>query len=129
VTNSIPRLRMFAGPNGSGKSTLKRYLPEKLLGVYLNPDDIEQEIRRLGFLDLSSYGVFVQWKAAINEESETASGELLDRPLAEMCDKTRLLDLIRNFIIFDAGQKRFLDRINTQASRPLRNELPNAKAV
>jgi len=129
VTNSIPRLRMFAGPNGSGKSTLKRYLPEKLLGVYLNPDDIEQEIRRLGFLDLSSYGVFVQWKAAINEESETASGELLDRPLAEMCDKTRLLDLIWNFIIFDVGQKRFLDRINTQASRPLRNELPNAKAV
>ena len=33
-------------------------------------------------------------------------GSLLDRPLAEMCEKSRLLDLIRNFIIFDAGQKK-----------------------
>lgn len=48
---------MFAGPNGSGKSTLKTYLPQQLLGVYLNPDEIEQEIRRLGFLDFATYGV------------------------------------------------------------------------
>lgn len=48
---------MFAGPNGSGKSTLKSVLPPELLGVFINPDDIEQEIRRLGFLDLAAYGV------------------------------------------------------------------------
>jgi predicted ABC-type ATPase len=35
---------MFAGPNGSGKSTLKSYLPSALLGVYLNPDEMEQKI-------------------------------------------------------------------------------------
>src|SRR5262249_56888452 len=35
-----------------------------------------------------------------------AGGALLDRPLAQMCNKARLLDLIRNFIIFDAGQKK-----------------------
>jgi predicted ABC-type ATPase len=38
-------MRMFAGPNGSGKSTLKSYLPSVLLGVYLNPDEIESEAR------------------------------------------------------------------------------------
>jgi len=49
---------MFAGPNGSGKSTLFRgILPEALRGVYLNPDDIEQEIRRAGVLDLAAYSV------------------------------------------------------------------------
>ncbi len=48
---------MFAGPNGSGKSTLKSYLPRVLLGVYLNPDEIEQEIRNQGFLDFSEYAV------------------------------------------------------------------------
>jgi len=42
---------MFAGPNGSGKSTLKTLLPLELLGVYLNPDEIEDEIRERGFLD------------------------------------------------------------------------------
>lgn len=34
------------------------------------------------------------------------SGYLLDGPLAQMCGKSRLLDLIRNFIIFDAGIKK-----------------------
>ena len=48
---------MFAGPNGSGKSTLKRLLDPELLGIYLNPDDIEREMRRDGFLDLRAFGV------------------------------------------------------------------------
>jgi len=48
---------MFAGPNGSGKSTLKSVLSPKLLGTYINPDEIEKEIRTLGFLDLEAYGV------------------------------------------------------------------------
>ncbi len=47
---------------------------------------------------------FVDWKAA-NTAALTA-GALLDRPLAEMCEKSRLLDLIRNFIIFDNGIKK-----------------------
>ncbi|HEB80209.1 MAG TPA: type I restriction endonuclease subunit R, partial [Rhodospirillales bacterium] len=51
---------------------------------------------------------FVEWK---DEDGGTgddaiASGALLDKPLAQMCGKERLLDLIRNFIIFDAGQKK-----------------------
>ena len=48
---------------------------------------------------------FGQWKAG-SAEGELAPGELLDRPLAELFDKSRLLDLIRNFVIFDAGQKK-----------------------
>ena len=47
---------------------------------------------------------FVDWKTA-NTGALTA-GALLDRPLAEMCEKSRLLDLIRNFIIFDNGIKK-----------------------
>jgi integrase len=47
---------------------------------------------------------FVEWKSA--DTSPLTPGALLDRPLAEMCGKSRLLDLIRNFIIFDAGHKK-----------------------
>lgn len=57
MSRPSPRLRMFAGPNGSGKSTLKSVLPSELLGIYLNPDEVEQEIRRQGFLDLNTYGM------------------------------------------------------------------------
>ncbi len=48
---------MFAGPNGSGKSELKKYLSAPLLGVYLNPDEVEDKIRQHGFLDFSAYQV------------------------------------------------------------------------
>jgi type I restriction enzyme, R subunit len=47
---------------------------------------------------------FVEWKAA--DKSPPTAGALLDRPLAEMCEKSRLLDLLRNFIIFDNGIKK-----------------------
>ncbi|NOT57958.1 MAG: type I restriction endonuclease subunit R [Deltaproteobacteria bacterium] len=69
---------------------------------------------------------FVEWKEEVNGElrrdngewttkhtsqfstlsSPSTPGALLDRPLAQLCNKTRLLDLMRNFIIFDAGQKK-----------------------
>ena len=48
---------MFAGPNGSGKSTLKTVLRPELLGVYLNPDEMEKEMRTAGFLDLGAFNV------------------------------------------------------------------------
>jgi type I restriction enzyme, R subunit len=49
---------------------------------------------------------FVEWKAQAGATTLLTPGSLLDRPLAEMCEKSRLLDLIRNCIIFDAGQKK-----------------------
>jgi predicted ABC-type ATPase len=44
----VPRLRIFAGPNGSGKSTIKTVISDSLLGHYLNPDEIEKEVKRIG---------------------------------------------------------------------------------
>jgi type I restriction enzyme R subunit len=49
---------------------------------------------------------FVGWKDQSNSIMGTTAGELLDKPLAQMCNKAMLLDLIRNFIIFDEGQKK-----------------------
>jgi len=48
---------MFAGPNGSGKSTLKSVLPAELLGVYLNPDELGDEVLARGFLDFGAHHV------------------------------------------------------------------------
>lgn len=53
---------------------------------------------------------FVEWKERKDKSATTseplAEGVLLGKPLAQMFDKVRLLDLIRNFIIFDGGQKK-----------------------
>ncbi len=53
---------------------------------------------------------FVEWKDEARDMpapgAAPVAGALLDRPLAQLCNKARLLDLIRNFIIFDAGHKK-----------------------
>lgn len=49
---------------------------------------------------------FVEWKEHDGDSEPLTTGVLLDKPLARMCEKSRLLDLIRNCIIFDAGQKK-----------------------
>jgi predicted ABC-type ATPase len=78
---------MFAGPNGSGKSTIKSMVPAKLLGVYLNPDEIQKDIEDRGFLNVRDYDVdttreeilsfFVNstllQKAEMDEEATTCS--------------------------------------------------------
>ena len=57
MKQEILRLRMFVGPNGSGKSTFKSIIRPELLGIYINPDEIEKEIREYDFLDLERYRV------------------------------------------------------------------------
>ena len=50
---------------------------------------------------------FVAWKAAPLPVGESVpAGALLDRPLAELCGKARLLDLMRHFVLFDNGIKK-----------------------
>ncbi len=49
---------------------------------------------------------FAAWKDEATAGDIPVAGALLDRPLARLCEKTRLLDLVRNFVIFDAGRKK-----------------------
>ncbi len=90
---------MFAGPNGSGKSTLKSYLPAKLLGVYLNPDEIEQEIRKQGCLDFNVYGVSTTTEEVFPFFSN--SKFLQDEGLGAAVDKLSLTD---NRLDFSRGE-------------------------
>ncbi len=86
---------MFAGPNGSGKSTAQGVLPPELLGVYVNPDDLEAAARRDGTLDLSDYGV-----AATGEEVRaylTGSPFLQSVDLAGACAAVRVADDVIDF--------------------------------
>ena len=47
---------------------------------------------------------YVEWRH--HHAGEVVEGSLLDEPLAQMCEQGRLLDLMRNFVVFDAGQKK-----------------------
>jgi type I restriction enzyme R subunit len=49
---------------------------------------------------------FVEWKDETPDGQSPVAGQLLDRPLAQLCRKERMLDLIRHFIIFDDGRKK-----------------------
>jgi predicted ABC-type ATPase len=81
---------MFAGPNGSGKSTLKSVLPPALLGVYLNPDEIEAGIRRTGFLRLADFGLTANEVGLL---PFLASAPLLvSKGLSDKASRLRLVD-------------------------------------
>lgn len=52
------RLRIFAGPNGSGKTTILKLIDDSYdLGVYINADEIEKQLRENSFIDLFDYGI------------------------------------------------------------------------
>ena len=58
---------MFAGPNGSGKSTLASFVAPQLLGVSVNADDIEAQVRRDGHFDAASMGIAASADALLAE--------------------------------------------------------------
>ncbi|MDX2083386.1 MAG: hypothetical protein SFV53_05330 [Rickettsiales bacterium] len=76
-SNYQPRIRVFAGPNGSGKSMLKSILRPDLLGIYINPDEIEKNLKKFGFIDsrysrcleLLSEAIKNSWRAYIFDNS------------------------------------------------------------
>lgn len=82
MMGEVPRLRMFAGPNGSGKSTINALIRPALLGIYINPDEIEKTIRERGdFLDMASYGVKTTEAEILTffqQSTLLASADLLD---------------------------------------------------
>ena len=57
MTKRIPRLRMFAGPNGSGKSTIRSVISSQILGIYIDPDEIEKRMCEKKVLNLRSYEI------------------------------------------------------------------------
>lgn len=63
---NIPRLRMFAGPNGSGKTTIKSVITPEMIGVYVNPDEIEKHIQENDFLDFRFFEINAQSQETLN---------------------------------------------------------------
>lgn len=59
MTQATSRLRIFAGPNGSGKSTITSVISQELLGIYINPDEMEKEMKENGHLDLKKYQIAI----------------------------------------------------------------------
>ncbi|WP_039962579.1 type I restriction endonuclease subunit R, partial [Rhodopirellula europaea] len=96
---------VFAGNDSEGLKYGTTGTPTKFFAEWKTEDHAD----RLGGSDavkerLGAYQTQAQVGSPSDGEAE--AGYLLDEPIAEMCEKTRLLDLIRNFIIFDAGQKK-----------------------
>jgi len=77
LDKKILRVRMFAGPNGSGKSTLISNLKTKIkFEIYLNSDEIEEEIKRNHYLDLEKYSLTLtnkQWLEYLKSQTSILS--------------------------------------------------------
>ncbi len=98
---SQQRIRMFAGPNGSGKSTMLKYfekeLSKELLGVYLNADDIEKNIKdEGGKFDFTEYQLTLT-KDKIQKYFKES--KLLKKE--NLLDEISKLKIIDNIILFN----------------------------
>ncbi|TAF97343.1 MAG: hypothetical protein EAZ32_10790 [Cytophagia bacterium] len=108
------RLRVFAGPNGSGKSTVKAVLNPNILGFYLNPDEIEKEVKERGYLDVRHLNIRTSRKNIIDF--------FLQHPLLERTEKSNFIDALQfvqnEFIDFsDIGFNSYLSAILTDFLR------------
>ncbi len=59
------RLRIFAGPNGSGKSSIHKTLVEAgdiNLGIFVNADEIEKQLKNALRLDFSNYSIVLDFE-------------------------------------------------------------------
>lgn len=99
MSSNVPRVRMFAGPNGSGKSTIKSVIGRELLGMYINPDEIENEMREKDFIDLTHYGIQTTADEVLGFFRQSLLLEKID-----LLDDTAAIRFSDNKLIFhDAG--------------------------
>lgn len=94
--NNIPRLRMFAGPNGSGKTTIKSVISQEMVGIYINPDEIETYVHEFKFLNFSTYEIVTDFKEIL--DFFTTSPLLIKENLV---NETKKLQWVDNKLIFD----------------------------
>ncbi len=58
--SSQNRVRIYAGPNGSGKSSLYKVISKEYIsGIFVNADEIEKQLKTIGFVDLTEFNLKV----------------------------------------------------------------------
>ncbi|WP_010251578.1 HsdR family type I site-specific deoxyribonuclease [Pantoea agglomerans] len=115
-----PDLVLYVNGIALGVIELKRSTVSVSEGIRQNLDNQQKAFIRNFFTTIQlvmagndleglRYGVietpekyYLQWK----EAAESPHSNMLDRHLAQICNKQRLLELIHDFIVFDAGVKK-----------------------
>jgi len=102
IKKKTKRLRIFAGPNGSGKSTLSDALRNNKdsrinLGIFVNADEIENELKVNKKLNLEQYKIFTDTKelrdfinSSGNSQQTLSNTELA--PLLKVRNNTLYID-------------------------------------
>ena len=101
AVSAQPRLRVLAGPNGSGKSTIQRELKPEWIGVFVNADEIERELKNSGGkLGLARLGITAKPSTVLHrlelhiKNSKFAQKLGLHSMLGQMAvDKSLILDV------------------------------------
>lgn len=114
-----PRLRVLAGPNGSGKSTIKSELKPKWIGVFVNADEIERDLKDTqGFLSLRKLGIDGQVTGMLDQikQSLGTSGfeERLDMP--SLLSSIALAEAMRQWLL-DKGWTFTFETVMSHASK------------
>ena len=78
------RVRIYAGPNGSGKSSLYKVISKEYIsGLFVNADEIEKQLKTIGFIDLTEFNLKIDAKEFENFKDLPSSISLIKKAITE----------------------------------------------
>lgn len=78
------RVRIYAGPNGSGKSSLYKVISKEYIsGLFVNADEIEKQLKTIGFIDLTEFNLKIDAKEFENFKNLPSSISLIKKAITE----------------------------------------------
>ena len=82
--SSQNRVRIYAGPNGSGKSSLYKVISKEYIsGLFVNADEIEKQLKTIGFIDLTEFNLKIDAKEFENFKNLPSSLSLIKKAISE----------------------------------------------
>ncbi|MGB3075865.1 MAG: zeta toxin family protein [Chitinophagales bacterium] len=91
---SVKRMRVFAGPNGSGKTTIFKGILQEAkinLGIYVNADEIEIELRKGKAIPFSDFNLNIQ-ESKIQNFFRQSSFSPMKRNEPDLWEKVRIVN-------------------------------------
>lgn len=82
--SSQSRVRIYAGPNGSGKSSLYKVISKEYIsGLFVNADEIEKQLKTIGFIDLTEFNLKTDVDQFENFKNLPSSLSLIKKAISE----------------------------------------------
>lgn len=88
------RVRIYAGSNGSGKSSLYKVISKEYIsGIFVNADEIEKQLKTIGFVDLTEFNLKVDANQFEQFKNLRSSLSLIKKAISEVLKNNKKIGM------------------------------------